>query len=643
MESIYTYNTVIIGSGAAGYNTADSLFRLGMKDIAIVTENRLWGTSRNAGSDKQTYYRVASTGYQDDGALKMAKSLYAGLATDGDNAFCEAALSSQGFFKLVELGVPFPRDAYGRYIGYQTDHDTCSRGSSAGPYTSKMMTEALERAVKQDGIKMHDHMLAVKLVVDHNRNQVVGLVCLDLRALHRGRISLKTFHAKNVVFACGGPGGIYRDSVFPASQFGGSGVALKEGVKGQNLTEWQFGLASVKPRWNVSGSYMQVLPRIYSTDKNDSDEREFLSDAIPDLYELLGKEFLKGYQWPFDVRKVASGSSLIDALVFLEIKKGRKVYLDYRSNPLGLSELNYQKLPKEALKYLTDTGICFGTPYDRLEKLNHPAITYYLDHGVDLRHEPLQIALCAQHNNGGLAVDAWWRTNVKGVFAVGEASGTHGVYRPGGSALNETQVGSLRVAEYIVVRRKGKPRSPEVLLAKARKEEEAFCKQLLGNTAGEAVSSIHNRLTKLMSISGSAFRKEDTMEESCFEIKNVLDAFTSAAKAETPKDLEDAYRTRCIAFTQYIYLSAFIDYARQNGKSRGSALYYQGNGKILNPLLPEEMRCILDDEKVNQIQEIQYDDRTVRITWRNPRPIPEETGVFEQIWSQYRKDWNVGK
>ena len=45
------YNTLIIGTGCAGYNAADKLFDLGVTDIAIITEGRYMGTSRNTGSD----------------------------------------------------------------------------------------------------------------------------------------------------------------------------------------------------------------------------------------------------------------------------------------------------------------------------------------------------------------------------------------------------------------------------------------------------------------------------------------------------------------------------------------------------------------------------------------------------------------
>ena len=132
------------------------------------------------------------------------------------------------------------------------------------------------------------------------------------------------------------------------------------------------------------------------------------------------------------MRKIADGSSIIDILVYLETCKGRKVYLDYRTNPAG-GEFSYDALLPEAREYLTRAGACFGTPIERLAHMNQPAIDFYRDQGVDLYTQPLEIALCAQHNNGGIGIDCWWQTDVKGLFAVGEAAASHGVYRPGGT------------------------------------------------------------------------------------------------------------------------------------------------------------------------------------------------------------------
>ena len=150
------YHTLIIGTGCAGYNAADKLFDLGVRDIAIVTEGRFMGTSRNTGSDKQTYYKLSLCGSDGDSVREMADTLYSGGGVMGEHALCEAAYSARCFMRLVELGVPFPTNRLGEYIGYQTDHDTRARATSAGPLTSKFMTEALEAAVLEKNIDIFD-------------------------------------------------------------------------------------------------------------------------------------------------------------------------------------------------------------------------------------------------------------------------------------------------------------------------------------------------------------------------------------------------------------------------------------------------------------------------------------------------------
>ena len=51
---VYTYDTVILGSGAAGLAAAERLFLFCQKNIALVTEHMNAGTSRNTGSDNLT-------------------------------------------------------------------------------------------------------------------------------------------------------------------------------------------------------------------------------------------------------------------------------------------------------------------------------------------------------------------------------------------------------------------------------------------------------------------------------------------------------------------------------------------------------------------------------------------------------------
>ena len=72
----------------------------------------------------------------------------------GDIALCEALGSLPAFFRLTALGIPFPHDRYGAYVGYKTDHDPRQRATSAGPLTSRLMVEALAREVKKARIPL---------------------------------------------------------------------------------------------------------------------------------------------------------------------------------------------------------------------------------------------------------------------------------------------------------------------------------------------------------------------------------------------------------------------------------------------------------------------------------------------------------
>ena len=157
---IITCDTIVVGTGAAGYNAACRLKSMG-KAVALVTEGVNCGTSRNTGSDKQTYYKLGLSGDSPDSVRRMAENLFSGGAVDGDNALCEAALSARCFLNLCELGVEFPVNRYGEYVGYKTDHDPFERATSAGPLTSKFMTEALEKQARALEIPVYDGLLAV--------------------------------------------------------------------------------------------------------------------------------------------------------------------------------------------------------------------------------------------------------------------------------------------------------------------------------------------------------------------------------------------------------------------------------------------------------------------------------------------------
>lgn len=630
---------VVVGTGCAGYNAADCLYDYGVRDVLLVTDHRKGGTSRNTGSDKQTYYKLTLAGEAPDSVRAMARTLFEGGCVDGDQALCEAALSVKCFLKLCQMGVPFPTNRYGEYVGYKTDHDPLCRATSVGPLTSRRMTEALEASVEKKGIEVLDRHQAVAILTDEGR--VAGVLCLT-RTEPRPRY--EAIFTQNVVYATGGPAGVYQDVCYPLGHQGMSGLLFLAGAAGKNLTEWQYGLASLRPRWNVSGTYMQALPRFVSTDAEGGDAREFLQDAIPDAGELLSMIFLKGYQWPFDARKAQEGSSRLDLLVYQETKcKGRRVWLDFTRDPLG-DAFSLDALVPEAREYLRRSGALLQTPIERLRRMNAPAIDFYRSRGVDLARDMLEIALCAQHNNGGVAVDRWWQSGVRGLFVVGEAAGTHGVCRPGGSALNAGQVGSERAARYIAAHAPVAPR-PEQSLARCREQIAGAVRLGLGALRGSSnLEEAAREAKQAMSRVAAAVRDGARISALLETTRERLRGFAGAVHIAAPTQLYALYRFYDILISQLMCLAAMEDYIAHGGKSRGSAIYSDTAGKKPFDALPEQCRFTLDAGDLSgRVQETRLcaANWTVQCDWRDVRPIPEEDDVFETVWRAYRETGNV--
>ncbi len=645
---VCSLNTVVVGTGAAGFNAADRLYSLGQKDIAIITEGLNKGTSRNTGSDKQTYFKLTLAGEVADSVYEMAKTLYDGGCMDGDIALVEAALSAQSFYHLVDIGVHFPHNSFGEFVGYKTDHDPRQRATSIGPLTSKCMTEKLEEQIKVKGITIFDGYQVIGLLTDSQKNKAIGLITLNLNEPEVEKKRYVLFNCTNIIYATGGPAGIYATSSYPKSQIGATGLAFEAGAWGKNLTESQYGIASIQFRWNLSGTYQQVLPRYVSTEQDGRDERELLEDYFKAPGTMLDAIFLKGYQWPFDPKKIHGfGSSLIDIIVYNEtVINGRRVWLDFMHNPNWGSksgELDFALLGKESYQYLKNSNALFGTPIERLARMNQPAIDLYKEHNIDITKEYLEIAVCAQHNNGGLYGNYWWESNLEHFFPVGEVNGSHGVYRPGGSALNSGQVGSTRAAQFITARYQDSPQKTHVFLQTTErqiKEKIVLGQQFLGNARNKTnVMNIRREIGERMTRRGAHIRSLESVCEGAEEAKKQLSELTKQTQLSSPEELGHAFQNYDLLITQFVYLSAIKDYIEKGGRSRGSYLIKDPKGTLPVNNISDEFRFALDEGSLNQkIQKVYYRDGICEFKWDNVKPIPRENSWFENVWNDYMQD-----
>ncbi|MGN1347265.1 MAG: FAD-binding protein [Eubacteriales bacterium] len=629
---VYSCGILVIGSGAAAYNAALTVHRLG-DEAVLVTEGRFMGTSRNTGSDKQTYYKQSTAAYQSDSAAEMAKDAFSAGSMHGDLALVEAAGSLRAFFGLVALGVPFPHDTFGEYPGYRTDHDERGRATSCGPYTSKYMTEALEKECFAAKIPFFDGYRAVHVLTENAHAR--GVVCLAAdEVTDDNPAGLAVFRAHAVLWATGGPSALYHCSVYPESQNCSLGAPLLAGASAVNLTESQYGIASVPFRWNLSGSFQQAIPRYVSVDANGQ-EREFLYDTFSPE-DSLRAVFRKGYQWPFDPEKLTpgEGSSLVDIAVYHETMAGRRVYLDFRRNPAPLEghALTREILGSEAYDYLASSHALCDTPLLRLRAINERAYGVCLDHGVDLANQMLEIHVAAQHMNGGLENTIWYENPaLRDFYPIGECGGVFGVKRPGGSALNSTQVGSYRAAERACALTKGK--TMDALLSDELTEQIVGCMvysrmmtdggepkldrpAILAERAQGAMR--HDRYAAfLRSPSGIAALRDDTARDigTFFEVHHAAD---HAALVE----LSINYDT---LVTRYAVLSAILAYIEDGGSSRGSYLI-EGRPEVDEIHRTKVLRTSLSRT-----------GGTIRsvCTFEDVRPIPVTDNWFEEVYNHF--------
>ncbi len=646
---VHRAGCVVVGSGAAGLRAAVELARRGV-EVAIVSQSAWGGTSACSGSDKQTLH-TANTADQGDNYAAMARAIRAGGAMDEDTAYVEAVGSARAMASLQYLGLPLPQDPLGGTLRYKTDHDEVGRATSCGPRTSRLMVKVLAQEAMRLQMPFFNQTTAVRILTTGAgaARHVQGIV--TIRTAQRSAENphgFAVFLCKTLVLAAGGPGELFRDSVFPNGCFGSIGLALEAGISLVNLTENQFGIGTRREGfpWNLSGTYVQTIPHIYSVDAAGT-EHHFLAQYFRTTQELASNVFRKGYQWPFHASRMLDfGSSLVDLAIHRETEAGRRVQMDFNRNPLGVPgdlPFDLARLDSDVRSYLSTAGADQALPIDRLRHMNPLSIELYRRYKVDIAAEPLEFAVNHQHMNGGIAVDVWGRSTLAGCYAIGEAAGTHGVTRPGGAALNAGQVFGTRVAEHI-----------GSLAAKTEAADGAFDVDLA--PAQQAVSQILNLMQADSPLSVQDLRDEVQARMSdkagIFCSPGAVAGALNEARALNAKiralgiaagrtgDLARLVQRQHMALASEAVLTALDHYIGAGGGSRGARAICDPAGECIphSAAGPLEQYRFRKEDPLHRAEQIlvRMEGTAMTISTRPNRALDEGAKpFFERDWPQW--------
>lgn len=255
--------------------------------------------------------------------------------------------------------------------------------------------------------------------------------------------------------------------------------------------------------------------------------------------------------------------------------------------------------------------------------MNPAAVKLFKTHGIDLRTDLLEVAVCAQHNNGGLAGNIWYESaNRSHFFPIGEVNGSHGVARPGGTALNAGQVGAFRAAEWIAAHG-DRPDPPDVAEAhRVAATQIATAQRFLQGIRDWKIDRA--ALQARMSSFGGLLRDAERIEPAVAEAQKLYEAICREGYPEAAGG--QGLDNRHLALAHWVYLSAIAFQITSGVGSRGSGLVRNGGLPVGEDVSFRE-----------RVLETHVDGQSIHHRWVTRRPIPVATdGWFETIWAEFQ-------
>lgn len=404
-------DVLIVGGGGASSRAAYEAKRVAPALDVMVVVDGLWGGSGST-------VRVASetlginapfniNGDGDSAAVFLKDIIDTGLGLANPTLASKIAYEAgDRICELIGLGVNFDR-VDGKLRQRKLSGCTKARSLSQGGSTGVSIVATLKKAAQMLGVKVLEGVRVLDLIVQDG--EVWGV-----RGVENGNEIV--ILAKAVVLGSGGAGALFPHNINHRSLSGdGYAMAYRAGAALTNMEFVQIGPGVVHPEmiFILHAHMWNYLPRL-----RNREGREFLADYLPAGVTLEEVISLKSMSFPFSVRTEAR---YVDIAMSKEIMAGRGtehggVYFDV--NHISEAELR----SKAPITYKT-----------------------FLNAGVNLCTDTIEIAPLVQSFNGGIRIDENTSTGVRGLFAVGEASGgVHGADRPGGNNLADSQVFGYR-------------------------------------------------------------------------------------------------------------------------------------------------------------------------------------------------------
>lgn len=524
---------IVIGTGLAGASAAATLGELGYKVKAFCFQD----SPRRAHSIAAQGGINAAKNYQNDGDSVFR--LFYDTIKGGDyrareaNVHRLAEVSANIIDQCVAQGVPFARE-YGGLLSNRSFGGTqVQRTFYAAGQTGQQLLigayQGLERQISLGNVKMYNRHEMLEVVKVDGKTQ--GIIA---RNLVTGKLERHFGHA--VLLCSGGYGNVfYLSTNAMGSNVTAAWKAHKAGAYFGNPCYTQIHPTCIP----VSGDHQSKLTLMSESLRNDGriwvpkkqgDNRK--PNEIPEEerdYYLERRYPAFGNLVPRDVASRAA-KERCDAGYGVGSSK-QAVYLDYASaierygkieagkrGEENASAAHIIQLGKEVVKEK------YGNLFDMYEKIT----------GENPYEVPMRIYPAVHYTMGGLWVDYELQTNVKGLYALGEANfSDHGANRLGASALMQGLADGYFVIPYTL----GNYLADEIYSKPINTDHPAFVEaekkvtdriNTLINIKGKtSVESFHKKLGKIMWDKCGMARNAQGLQEAIKEIQELKKAFWS--------------------------------------------------------------------------------------------------------------------